>query len=587
MSKRNTRAREAGDGRPGSHVFRRETYEYFFPTLNLFYTAILKNASTSTLTMLIKAEQDAAALLAPSGSIEPNLQLTKEPPLRVWDKESARKQYKASNFSHEPDHAQIKLMILRNPAHRAASAWTNKFFMADSVERSIQPSESKMPTELSFAEVHRAFSRFLVSIQQTGTVSFLNPHLAPQALLVRDLSFYNVVVGLQHLDKVALLVQPNIEDALLTKQSVFPALNVGIKQLNSSLLSEENLKIIRDIYSDDYDLIRAAAVRFPEVNEELTAIPSNVSASGGVIDRVVANKLHDDTQQYHVGQESMRADRKANRKSSEQQVALYLLCHNERVLLPQTIQHYRQQVPNIKITILDNESDDGSAEIATLLGCDVISWDSGGEVDDHRFVELKNTVWKNQAVGWVIVADMDEWLCVTEKELEREARAGVTILRTLAWQIVAESERADLSDINLHALTRGFQHHNAVRSRDKQVCFRRPDIEEMNYGLGAHTANPQGHLVFSANTYVLKHMERLGLPWMLNKYKTRFLRAQRMQSEGIAMHYTDSDSKIAKTYSSSVKRATDRSQFVIPASLRYKVLYMFQRGIQSLIRRRG
>jgi hypothetical protein len=109
----------------------------------------------------------------------------------------------------------------------------------------------------------------------------------------------------------------------------------------------------------------------------------------------------------------------------------------------------------------------------------------------------------------------------------------------------------------------------------------------MNYGLGAHTANPQGHVVFSDNTYVLKHMERLGLPWLLNKYKTRFLRAQRMQSEGIAMHYTDNDSQITKKHSSAVKRATDRSQFVIPANLRYKVLYMFQRGVQSLTGRRG
>jgi len=587
MSKRNTRAREAGDGRPGSHVFRRETYEYFFPTLNIFYTAIPKNASTSTLTMLIKAEQDAAALLAPSGSIEPNPQFAKASHSSVWDDESARKKYKAGKFSHEPDHTQIKLLILRNPAHRAASAWTNRFFMADSVERSIQPSELKMPTELSFDEVHRAFSRFLASIQQTGTVSFLNPHLAPQSLFIRALSFYNDLVGLQHLDKVALLVQPNVDGALTPKQPVFPALNMGIKQLNSSLLSEENLEIIRDIYNDDYDLIRAAAVRFPEVNEELTAIPSNVSAGGGVIDGVVINKLHDDTQQYHVRQANMRADRKANRNSSEQQVALYLLCHNERVLLPQTIQHYRQQVPNIKITILDNESDDGSAEIATLLGCDVISWDSGGQLDDYRLVKLKNTVWKEQAAGWVIVADMDEWLCVTEKELEREARAGVTILRTLAWQIVAESERDDLSDINLHALTRGFTNHGVALSRDKHVCFRRPDIEEMNYGLGAHTANPQGHVVFSANTYVLKHMERLGLPWLLRKYKARFVRAQRMQSAGIAMHYTDNDSKIAKKHSSAVKRATDRSQFVIPANLRHKVLYMFQRGIQSLTGRRG
>lgn len=263
-------------------------------------------------------------------------------------------------------------------------------------------------------------------------------------------------------------------------------------------------------------------------------------------------------------------------------VSLFLLCHNEEVLLPNTIEHYRKNIPQVRITILDNESSDRSVAIAQKLGCSVVAWSSGGQLDDFKNAELKNTVWQSVEDGWVIVADMDEWLCITARDLQRETRLGVTVLKTYGWNVVAESKREDLGDLDLHTLTRGFHQKNF----NKRVAFRRPQVRAMNFGLGAHTAQPSGEIVYSPRIYVLKHMERLGLPWLTKKFKRRFARSARMHEVGIARHYTEDVAEITKRQTSAVSRAVERTSWVIPANRERQIAYLKQRikAIASRIR---
>ena len=232
---------------------------------------------------------------------------------------------------------------------------------------------------------------------------------------------------------------------------------------------------------------------------------------------------------------------------------VYLLCHNEEVLLPHAIEHYRRRVPSATFTILDNESDDRSVAIAKELGCVVQPFATSGRLDDETLQRLKNTVWLERTEGWVIIADMDEWLCVTEADLQREEQRGTTILKTYGWNVSGDSRSTTLDDIDLHALNTGRPHP----PESKQICFRRPQITEMNYNPGAHTSDPRGVVRWSKLIYPLKHIGWPGEAFMVRKHQLRYARGKEQQAHGYGLHYTNDTTKVSADYA--IERAGART----------------------------
>ena len=220
------------------------------------------------------------------------------------------------------------------------------------------------------------------------------------------------------------------------------------------------------------------------------------------------------------------------------------MCYNESLLLPHTIKHYKTYIPSCKITVLDNESTDNSVEIAKSLGCDVISWTSENIINDYKYRFLKNNAWKFVKEGWVMVIDMDEWLCITTDELIYEKNNGTTILKIQGLEMVGESKSVDLSDINLHSLTKYIEYDG----ESKSLCFLREKITDMNYAMGAHYACPIGTIKYSDRTYCNRHMSNLGLSFLLNKMKKRYERSEQMRKLGFATHYTDDEEKVKMNY---------------------------------------
>ncbi len=235
---------------------------------------------------------------------------------------------------------------------------------------------------------------------------------------------------------------------------------------------------------------------------------------------------------------------------------VYLLCHNEEVLLPHAVEHYRRRVPGVTFTILDNESSDASVAIARELGCEVQTFTTGDKLNDDVLRDLKNSVWLERTEGWVIVADMDEWLCVTAEDLEREGRAGTTILRTFGLNVFGDSASPTLDDIDLHALNTG-QHHPP---ESKAICFRRPQISAMNYNPGAHKCAPVGDVRWSKRTYLLKHMAWLGRPFIVEKYQKRYARGKEQQVRGLGTHYTDDAARVSVQYQEEQRAARPFSE---------------------------
>lgn len=233
------------------------------------------------------------------------------------------------------------------------------------------------------------------------------------------------------------------------------------------------------------------------------------------------------------------------------QIHIYLLCYNESALIGHTIDHYQKQFKNTRIVILDNESTDRSVEIAKSKGCEIRSWSSDNSIDDNKYILFKNHIWKEirdtQDNQWIIVADMDEWLCISEEDLLNENAKGTTILSTIGYNMAADSKQEDLSDIDLHSVDRGFY----WKEECKSLCFKRAEIQEMNYEPGAHVCNPIGNLRFSEKKYVIKHMEPLGLPFMAAKFSNRYKRTEKKRLAGFSfagLHYTDNIQLIENRY---------------------------------------
>jgi len=232
-------------------------------------------------------------------------------------------------------------------------------------------------------------------------------------------------------------------------------------------------------------------------------------------------------------------------------INIFILCFNEEVLLPHTIEHYKRNLPSCQITIYDNESTDNSVQIAKDLGCNVISWSSNNIIDDHKYIEIKNNCWKNVNNGWILMIDMDEWVNVTEEDLQNEMQNGTTILNIKGYNMIGESMNEELSDINLHQINKGVEYD----MESKKLCFLKNAITDMNYSPGAHICDPKGDIKYSEKVYINKHMSSLGLPFLITKMRNRYERAKEMQKQGYATHYTDNADIITSEYNDALQKS--------------------------------
>ena len=191
-----------------------------------------------------------------------------------------------------------------------------------------------------------------------------------------------------------------------------------------------------------------------------------------------------------------------------------------------------------------------SAAIAKSLGCDVVTFSSQNIQNEYIQQAIRNDCWSHIKSGWVLALDMDEWLCITEQELEREYEQGTTIITVKGVNMIGDSQTVDLSDIDLHAITKGVDHHQ----ESKTLCFLRDKIEKMDYVRGGHSCSPIGEIVHSANPYINKHMDLLGLPFLINKMQSRYERTHLMRSHGMDGHYTDNVAQITQRYNDNFNR---------------------------------
>jgi hypothetical protein len=230
-------------------------------------------------------------------------------------------------------------------------------------------------------------------------------------------------------------------------------------------------------------------------------------------------------------------------------INIFILCFNESILLPHTIKHYKKYLPSCNITIYDNESTDNSVEIALSLGCKVICWK---EPNDMKVAtKIRDNCWKYILDGWIIMADMDEWLYITEEELLNEENNNTTILNIKGIDMIGESKCNFLNDIDLSLINKALDN----TWENKKLCFYRNKIIDMNYDAGAHNCNPTGIVNYSSNIYINRHMNCLGLPYYINKMIKCYDRSTELRKHGFGTHYINDINLLTERYNSAVQSA--------------------------------
>ena len=221
-------------------------------------------------------------------------------------------------------------------------------------------------------------------------------------------------------------------------------------------------------------------------------------------------------------------------------ITIHAICYNEEYLLPYFIEHYRKRFPNCKIVIHDNESTDDSVKIALQNNCEVETYQTGDKLSDFKFAEIKNNYWKHDQTPWVIVCDIDEWLNITQFDLEQEDRSGTTLIQSKGWHMCNKHNLMNIANVDTGI--RAGQY-------DKTLCVKRSVIGEINYSNGAHNCSPVGQIKYSEVKYNMLHMKYINENLLVEKYK---LFGSRLSPEnirfGMSGHYLATEEQIRAEY---------------------------------------
>lgn len=223
-------------------------------------------------------------------------------------------------------------------------------------------------------------------------------------------------------------------------------------------------------------------------------------------------------------------------------ISIYVLSYNEIHKMKFMIDHYRSRFSDCHIVVYDNGSNDGSPKIAQNNGCEVIDYShlSGGTLNDGLHSRLKSQIWKDAKTDWVISADLDELLDITEDEIKQEENLGTTIIKTEAYTLVNLTDDYDLSTMKYGIRDGGY---------DKKICFNKKFIKDINFGVGSHSANPVGTAKISDKTYYIHHYRDLNPEHCVKKAQAT---TQRLSAEnrryGWGIQCTRSEDELRKDY---------------------------------------
>ena len=195
-------------------------------------------------------------------------------------------------------------------------------------------------------------------------------------------------------------------------------------------------------------------------------------------------------------------------------IHMYGILWNERPLLPYFFRHYDPFIE--RYTLYDNGSNDGTLEFLARhprVETRPFARQGGSICETAR--ALKSQAWKESRSGadLVLVCDIDEflWHHDVHRFLRHTRTEGITLYQPRGWEMVASTFPTIDGPI-----TGEVQHGYRSVDFDKPCLFDPNAIEEIDYAVGCHTANPRGRVAMCCDEGLrLLHFKKLGVPYVL------------------------------------------------------------------------
>jgi hypothetical protein len=188
-------------------------------------------------------------------------------------------------------------------------------------------------------------------------------------------------------------------------------------------------------------------------------------------------------------------------------IEVFAICYNEEIMLPYFLRHYSRFCE--KITIFDNFSTDRSLEICRQNPLvEVHQYDSGNQIRDDIYLQIKNNYWKGSTADWVIVCDIDELL------YGNDAFDNFTVISPDWWEMVSDRLPAGPGQI-YDEMNQGV----CLGQATKCIMFRPESVKEINYIPGAHGVDAVGDIrILRSCQMKILHYKYFTLQHVIDKY---------------------------------------------------------------------
>jgi len=226
-------------------------------------------------------------------------------------------------------------------------------------------------------------------------------------------------------------------------------------------------------------------------------------------------------------------------------IEIYALCHQEASMIPYFMRHYNQYG---KIFLFESGSTDGSAELAQSLGATIVPFDTGNQIRDDLYLEMKNNCWKQSKADWIIICDMDEFVYHPNFKEYLKTIEG-TIIQPRHYEMFSDVFPTTQGQI-YEEVTMGATSDKERNTSAKLCLFKPQEITEMNYEPGAHFAHPTGNVMINdKNEVISMHMRHLNIDYIMKRNAYFVSRLSAINNEkGWGAHYRVSRENVQNWY---------------------------------------